>query len=636
MNILVKINTASLDTGPFMVYTNHNNYQAPAYGPYTRAQMLAGVTISVPDSTIGVRVRSNGVCTNDVITLLPVPSTTTTTSTTTLPPCECAEIDTTGGGVYSVTWRNCENIEESINLSNELYKVCALRGSINYTGTGAINVMPIGTSCSITTDCWEEFIMEATQLSSLLINVLTSTGKYAIEWEPGVVDFYNASNTSRSHTYPTPFTGQVKIKAPSLTFITRLILTTNSVPTPASLEIYGPEIIKLTKLQTLDIGYGNSQAKLFCDTTDLTTTTLTSLRVYKGTVTGNIAALPNIMTDLQLYGGTTVSGNIQDLPTTLQTLAIYGSNTLTGNLANLPIGNKPTLKTMELLGQNTITGDIGNLAGYTVIQRIRLEGLNTITGDISGISGLTTLISFVIYGKNKLSGNLSSLIPLTVLDRFVVDNNNIYLSPTVGNIITGDIDDIPSSVTRFVLGIFNTVYGNISTLPAGITNFEVRQEGTATSNITGNLSSITTRPLTNFVIIGGAHTITGLVTELPSTLIRFYAETSGSISGDLKDLPTNLDSCSILSNNAASIFTYTPAIKTWPSFMRTLDIYTINPAVPNLTFIDDLVIELGNSTWAVVNVPSTWGLRLKGTLTNPAAIAAAAAIDVNTAVTFYT
>jgi hypothetical protein len=67
MQIFVQLNTGGSDTGPFMVYSNLNNYEAPAYGPYTKAQLLAGVTITVPDSTTSIKIRSNGHCVNSII-----------------------------------------------------------------------------------------------------------------------------------------------------------------------------------------------------------------------------------------------------------------------------------------------------------------------------------------------------------------------------------------------------------------------------------------------------------------------------------------------------------------------------------------------------------------------------------------
>ncbi len=71
MKIFVQLNTSGSDTGSFMVYSNLNNYQAPAYGPYTKAQLTTGVNIIVPDSTTSVKIRNNGKCTNSIILNIP-------------------------------------------------------------------------------------------------------------------------------------------------------------------------------------------------------------------------------------------------------------------------------------------------------------------------------------------------------------------------------------------------------------------------------------------------------------------------------------------------------------------------------------------------------------------------------------
>jgi len=71
MKIFVQLNTSGSDTGPFMVYSNLNNYQAPAYGPYTKAQLTTGVNIIVPDSATSVKIRNNGKCTNSIVLNIP-------------------------------------------------------------------------------------------------------------------------------------------------------------------------------------------------------------------------------------------------------------------------------------------------------------------------------------------------------------------------------------------------------------------------------------------------------------------------------------------------------------------------------------------------------------------------------------
>ena len=67
MQIFVKLNTAGIDVGPFMVYSNLNSYAAPAYGPFTKTALTTGVTITVPDVTTSVKIRSNGKCVNSII-----------------------------------------------------------------------------------------------------------------------------------------------------------------------------------------------------------------------------------------------------------------------------------------------------------------------------------------------------------------------------------------------------------------------------------------------------------------------------------------------------------------------------------------------------------------------------------------
>lgn len=81
MDIFIKLLTVGANAGPFMIYSNLSNY---AYGvQVTKADLLNGITITMPNGTTSVRIRSNGKCTNDII--VNVSSKTTTTTTTTHP-----------------------------------------------------------------------------------------------------------------------------------------------------------------------------------------------------------------------------------------------------------------------------------------------------------------------------------------------------------------------------------------------------------------------------------------------------------------------------------------------------------------------------------------------------------------------
>lgn len=654
MAVLVRIkltNTGPSITGPFSLYCVVGGVpdQSPIVPSITLQQLTSptGYQVLLPTGCNTIRLLSNGVdCTNYLqwdVQQVSTTSTTTTsssTTTTTLAPCRCHTVEITG--TVTLSYTGCDNVVRNESYTNVIISICARRGTVSKTGTGSINVSVSTTACIEEIDCWEEFIMEANQLPAINGIQIQSTGKYAIEWEPGIYNIYPASNTSRSYTYSTPYTGLVKIKAPSLTFITKIILTTSSVSTtsPTYLHIYGPEIIKLTKLAILDIGYG-CNARLYADTNQLSSF-LTSLSVFKGTVTGDIDNLANTLTTLRLYGSTTVYGSIQNLPPNLITCAILGSNNINGNLNSLPSSLRTTLKLFQIEGSNDITGDIGyfgtlNPSGsYTALETFRVLGDNTITGNIAAIAGVTTLKSFSLYGKNRLLGNISALAGMSVLNTFIVANDSTVLNPgVVGNELTGDIGVtvLPASLKNFTVFSYNTIGGNISGLPAGITTFDVRQKLGGTGNFTGNLSSIASRPLITFIIQNGSSSFSGAVTSLPSTITSCWLSTSGAITGDIAAVPPNIKSFTIASNNAGSIFTYTPG-RTWAAQMTTLDLYT--PSAPGIPTLDDLVIDLDGSTWVSITLPSTWGLRLKGTPVSPAAVAAAANIAATpTNVTFY-
>jgi hypothetical protein len=85
MIISVKIRSAGSDSGPFDIYSNSTGSFVLVQSNVSKAVLLQGYTMTVPDGTTVVRVESKGECTNyeDIIVDL---ITTTTTSTTTIAP----------------------------------------------------------------------------------------------------------------------------------------------------------------------------------------------------------------------------------------------------------------------------------------------------------------------------------------------------------------------------------------------------------------------------------------------------------------------------------------------------------------------------------------------------------------------
>jgi hypothetical protein len=110
MIVLLKLTTAGTDTGPFNLFTNIN-YVTPFSTNVTKASLVAGLEVTVPDTAITIRLVSTGNCINSIdVPIAPyVPPTTSTTTTIPNPalPCYDFAVDATqvgdGGGTIAVT-----------------------------------------------------------------------------------------------------------------------------------------------------------------------------------------------------------------------------------------------------------------------------------------------------------------------------------------------------------------------------------------------------------------------------------------------------------------------------------------------------------------------------------------------------
>lgn len=82
MNVLITLTSAGLNTGPFTVYSNADNYIATIASGISRQMALDGfLCTNVPNSATILRVQSLGTCSNYVDLPIAVPVTTTTTTT---------------------------------------------------------------------------------------------------------------------------------------------------------------------------------------------------------------------------------------------------------------------------------------------------------------------------------------------------------------------------------------------------------------------------------------------------------------------------------------------------------------------------------------------------------------------------
>lgn len=80
-SIVITLTIAGTDTGPFDLYSNANAYAFPFDTNVSKAALQAGyLSVIVPDAATIIKVKSKGVCTNEL--LLPITGTPPTTSTT--------------------------------------------------------------------------------------------------------------------------------------------------------------------------------------------------------------------------------------------------------------------------------------------------------------------------------------------------------------------------------------------------------------------------------------------------------------------------------------------------------------------------------------------------------------------------
>jgi hypothetical protein len=404
-----------------------------------------------------------------------------------------------------------------------------------------------------------------------------------------------------SHTYSTPYNGDILIQSSDLTSITRL------EPKNVNPQI-GQNTLKYLEIQTSQLkdldgllimgGLGGVDYFLSGDI-DLLPSTLTTLRSNYSNCSGNIANLPP---NLQIFDVNSVStslnqsntilGDVSNLPTTLTTFVLSGNNTVSGNVNNIPC---PLLTIIVVLGLNLISGDISLMSTPNLL-RIQIEGNNTIFGDLGGLSNSVTFIQ--LKGKNTVTGDISTLPPnLTYLLVWGI-------SPG-GNTLYGDISTLNYSTLDFIqiLGN-NNISGNISTINLK-TNAFFQLDGNNT--LTGDIATLGNSFAHSSIIIEGNNNIYGNIQDLPSNATRIEIHGNNTISGDLSLINLNTRALYIYGNN--SISTFSDSSRIFTDLQSIIILSGVFGNGFNSTNLDKLLTSYANSTW----VGASRGLNLKGT-----------------------
>jgi hypothetical protein len=470
------------------------------------------------------------------------------------------------------------------------------------TNTPTLTLTPTTSSPSFT----ETFTMIARSLNSITTSgiygfTIDSSLPFRVVWD--VVnnistDYPAGSNILITHTYPTPYTGNILIKSPDLTSITELtpnFINPNISNTTKYLEIQTSQLNLLNGLIT----YGNattSSGAFVSGDISLLPSSLQYFNTKEGNCTGNIGSLPSGLKRFTLNGGesntdnNTITGMVDNLPTTLITFSVYGKNTVSGNIQNIP----STMTDINVEGFNTIGGDIG-LVTSPALFHIWIKGNNTIHGDLGGLPN--SVAEILLYGVNYVTGDIATLPPNLTWLEIPVGTNTLY-----GNVATFNY----STINRLIIGGNNTISGNISgiNLKAGA-DFTI----TGLNQITGNIGTLGNSQIFSLLSIDGNNTISGNIQDLPSNARRVSIGGNNQISGDLSLVHLNINLLSITGNNTITTFSNSSRIFTNLNYINILS--GIFASGFNSTNVDNMLTSYSNSTWN----GSTKTLKIKGTST---------------------
>jgi len=250
-------------------------------------------------------------------------------------------------------------------------------------------------------------------------------------------------------------------------------------------------------------------------------------------------------------------------------------------------------------GGHPVEGPIQNFQCYTNLDELNIiDPHNFITGNIIDIP--RTLTTFTIRNNDFLSGEIKDL-PTNLEILFIEGDNNI---------ITGDISDLPQTSTDInIISASSTINGDISNLPPNLTRLGLIGQGQITGDtadfsspihsitlddnniITGDVVNISSS--ISFFRVYGNNTITGNINTVPTTIYDFYVKGNNTIYGDLGcEFVRRITYFELAGNN--TIDSYTPISWSTDTIMS-FTLIPVDPGGLNTTDIDNLLIDWDSS-----------------------------------------
>lgn len=475
-------------------------------------------------------------------------------------------------GPVSILWNNGQTGQTITGLSGGTYTVSVTDTSVS--------------GCTVTgsTTVYETMVFSATSITTFdQINLESYTKHLAINWGDGDENIYTTTggSTTVSHTYSSPYTGLVKLKSIDLSDVERFDIS-GTTPSSNAYIIDTSEARKLDNVRVYVTRNGGKTQGYISQLPGRLTPLSTglTLTINNAFISGGTADLPRSLRDGRFYTGVYMTGNTNQFPTGLTVMDVWGVNTIQGSIASYP----KTLQISRIYGYNTISGFTNDIP--TGMTTFGLEGSNTLKGDISYLPSLTGTTFIYIYGRNSLSGNTSSLIGRKYTN-LVIANEDGYAES--GNTITGDIDNIPKTVTTLHIEGATTISGYTNNVPTGVTYLNIR----GTSDFRGFIGALP-NSLTNLFILGN-NTVSGTTANIPPNLVACEIRGLNTITGSLNNIPANAYYFGIGGNSTVTGYT---AGKTWINGMNRFYHVPLNSS-GKLTpaSVDALLIDFTGYTW---------------------------------------
>ena len=263
-----------------------------------------------------------------------------------------------------------------------------------------------------------------------------------------------------------------------------------------------------------------------------------------------------------------------------------------GNIDTYGAGNNLNTEHYYSGGYSPYTGeikilayDLGNITRISTDNRIGTGGTNPslliVGSELYKLSGLTYFGNV----QSTFTGNTTE-IPIALQTLYSLrgkvsgDINNLpktltYLTLNENNDVSGNIANFPSGMTHIEIAAgTNTINGDIKDVPSGVTYFALYGRNT----VSGNTSDI--QPSNTVFYLYGYNTLVGDIANIPNTNLRYFAAYGyNSLSGDVVNISGKTLYTFVSANDDALTLcgnTITGDIKYLPKMLNTVEIRGYN------------------------------------------------------------